>query len=549
MTAFLLSDFLPGCLIDQVERSEQGVTVWAHSNLAEASCPACQRTSSSVHSTYARSPKDRPLGEWAVKLRLQVRRFRCRNPACARQIFAERWPDVLAVYAQRTTRLSKVLRAVGYALSGEGGVRLLEQMQIQTSARTLLRIVRSDPTPVPTHVRVLGVDDWAIRKGRTYGTILVDLERRRPIDLLADRSAATLVAWLQSHPEVEIISRDRSTEYARGASEGAPTAQQVADRWHLLQNLRQMVERLVQRLYPQLQQLPVHSHENGRGEAETLVIRTRLRLTIKDKAASAASRAHSQALYRRVQHLRRTGHNIRQIAQQLAMSRTTVRKYFYAEAFPERAKRQVTSSILDPYLPYLALRHQDGCKKAKQLWRELKAKGYPGAYVQVRRWLQQHRQRLALPMSAPERADGRPPQPAQHTQPVGLPSYKQLTWLLLQEPAQLLAVDNDVLKRVCQDDNIAQVYPLLQQFRTMVRQHCTALLDPWLAACAMSHIPDLETFGQGIRHDYAAVRAALETHWSNGQTEGQVNRLKLLKRQMYGRANFDLLRLRVLHPT
>jgi transposase len=438
-------------------------------------------------------------------------------------------------------------------MGGEAGTRLLGQMQVVTSSRTLLRLLRPESEAPSTAVRVLGVDDWAMCKGRTYGTILVDLERQRPVDLLPDRTAATLAAWLQTHPEVEIITRDRSTEYARGASEGAPTALQVADRWHLLQNLRQMLERLLNRLYPQLKQLPAVVAAEGPTDVQIVQPRVRLRLDPKDKEAIVASRARAQATYRKIQKLRKTGENIRQIARKLGMSRVTVRKYFYAETFPERAKRQATPRLLDAHLPYLELRLQAGCENATQLWRELREQGYSGTSIQVRRWVRHHRQAVARTTPGPYRdaVAAAINDRAKTAKLPELPSYKQLAWLLMQEPETLEASETATLRRICQDVQLAQTYQLAQQFRSMVRQRDASMLEAWLEACAVSDISDVVTFAAGLRQDYAAVRAALATQWSNGQTEGQAGapraRLKFLKRQMYGRANFDLLRCRVLH--
>jgi len=548
-TTGLFPDLLPGCAIDQIEHSEQGLMLQAHVNGTAATCPVCEHSSMCVHSSYVRSPQDVPIAGQAVRIRLRVRRFRCCNPTCTRQTFVEHPPELLPTYARRTTRLTKTLCHVGYTAGGEAGRRLLSQLQITTSSRTLLRLLRSESESPPPPVRILGIDDWAMCKGRTYGTILVDLERHRPIDLLPDRSAASLAAWLQTHPEVEIITRDRSTEYARGASEGAPTALQVADRWHLLQNLRQMLERLLNRLYPQLKHLPAVAVAERRTDTQVTQPRARLRLDPKDKEAIAASRARAQATYRKIQKVRKTGESIRQIALKLGMSRVTVRKYFYAETFPERAKRQATPRLLDAHLPYLELRLQAGCENATQLWRELREQGYPGTSIQVRRWLRQHRQAVARTTPGPYRdaVAAAINDRAKIAKLPELPSYKQLAWLLMQEPETLEASEIATLRRICQDVQLAQTYQLAQQFRAMVRQRESSTLEVWLDACAASNISDLVTFAAGLRQDYAAVRAALATQWSNGQTEGQVNRLKYLKRQMYGRANFDLLRCRVLH--
>jgi transposase len=329
---------------------------------------------------------------------------------------------------------------------------------------------------------------------------------------------------------------------------------QVADRWHLLQNLlqnlRQMLERLVNRLYPLLEKLTsIDDSEPAAGTQGTL-LRTRLRLSPKDKEAMVASRGRALATYWHVQELRKTGYNIRQIACKLAMSRTTVRKYFYADTFPERARRQTTHSMLDAYLPYLESRHHEGCEDAKRLWRELCEQGYSGASVQVSRWLRQRRFAVALTTPGPYRdaVAAAIAERAKQTKPTELPSYIQLAWLLIREPETLEISEANIVKRICQNSQVEPTYQLAQQFLTMVRQRASSTFDSWLNACATSNVSDLATFAANLRQDYAAVRAALATPWSNGQTEGQVNRLKMLKRQMYGRANFALLRLRVLHP-
>lgn len=543
MTAVSVPFILPGCEVNRVEHHEQGLTIWASTHDAMAICPQCQQASKHVHSTYTRSPRDLPICEYAVRLLLQVRRFRCRNMVCPKKIFVERLPDFLPVHAQRTVRLTNTLREAAFSLGGKAGTRLLQHMQMVTSPATLLRILDREQRTLTGTPRVLGVDDWAMCKGRTYGTILVDLERHCPVDLLPDRSATTLCQWLQEHPGVEIIARDRSTEYIRGATAGAPNAQQVADRWHLLQNMRQVLERLLTNLRPDLQKLSMPISDTSRQLRAGPFQRA-----TPEREASQASRAYWLAQYQTVQRLRNDGFNISQITSRLLLDRKTVRKYFYATQFPERARHRAAKSILDVYLAYLHTRRQEGCANGMQLWREIRQQGYPGTYGQVIRWLRQQNQQRRVPTvsaSAEDYAEHTPGADGSPGSP--LPSMKRLAWLLMRDPAKLNPADVEVIQVICQHTAIEQVYQLVQQYRTMIQERQAATLDPWLEACDACQLSTITTFANGIRQDYAAVRAALETPWSNGQTEGQVNRLKLLKRQMYGRASFDLLRLRVLH--
>jgi transposase len=249
---------MPGCRVEQVMHVNPDLLhIAAHGMRPGGRCPDCGRASRAVHSTYRRHPADLPSLGRAVRIDLEVRRFSCRNSACARRTFAEQPPELVVPHARRTRRLAETQVRLGLALSGRGAAHLLAHLAMPASADTVLRLVRRLPLPAQERPRIIGVDDWAMRKGRTYGTIVVGLERRRVLDLLPDSAAETLAAWLRAHPGIEAVARDRSTEYARGITLGAPAATQVADRWHLLANMRQVLERWLAGAQARLRGLPL----------------------------------------------------------------------------------------------------------------------------------------------------------------------------------------------------------------------------------------------------------------------------------------------------
>lgn len=537
---------LPDCIIEHSESKHQTRIIKARGSATSASCPSCRQPSQRVHSFTTRAPADLPLGGQPVQLQLSVRRFYCPNSTCERRTFTEQLPDLLAFRARSTQRLLEAQRSVGVALGGEAGARLLARLAMPTDPDTLLRLVRKAHVATAATPRVLGVDDWAMRKERTYGTILVDLEEHRVVDLLPDRTSETLSAWLREHPGVEILSRDRSTEYAKAAREGAPQAEQVADRWHLLLNLRQMLERYLPGVYERLKHLP----DAATADSSVTPKRTRAyRRTGAEVVASRESRKRRLARFEEVKQLYTEGKNLSVISRELALDIKTVRTYAYADAFPERT-RQPGPSILDPYLSYLNRRHQAGCENASQLWREIVQQGFPGSKRQVLRWMRETRQTPA-PTTPGRYLEGvrteKRTAVEEHTGAIPrLPSAKQLAWLFIQEPAKAPGKNAPILARVLQDAEVAQVYALARTFADFVRHKRPEALDTWLEGCAASSVNALSTFAAGIQQDYKAVRSALELPWSNAQTEGQITRLKFIKRMMYGRANFDLLRQRVL---
>lgn len=541
---------LPGLAVDEVSECNGVIQIMAHSLRAEAHCPACRQRSSRIHSHYQRSPADLPVSDRRVRLRLTVRRFRCLTPGCQKATFAERLPELIVPHAQRTERLNTALSAVAFALGGQAGQRLAARLRMPVSGDTLLRIVRRTPEPAADCPRVIGVDDWAQRRGRVYGTILVDLERRRVTDLLSDRTAETLAEWLKAHTSVQTVARDRSGEYARGIALGAPKAVQVADRWHLLVNLRQAFERLLDRLRPELQVLQTTKTPE---KSSAIPVRRRRHRSWSEVQARDGRRARQLALHEKVHRLHRAGHNIRAIARRLHLSRTTVYRYLSMSRWPEPAARKRRPSMLEPFVDYLTRRWHEGCRNAVQLWREIRARGYPGTRRQVTQWVYERRASPARTTPtkyvAPQARSGKPLFTLDEAaDQAPLPVSRRLVWLFLRPPEQIEPTDLTLREQLLAHPRLAQAQGLAQDFQRLVRERRSRGLPGWLKACETSAIPELVNFATGLRQDYAAVKAALRSPWSNGQTEGHVHRLKLLKRQMYGRAHFDLLRLRCLHP-
>jgi transposase len=421
----------------------------------------------------------------------------------------------------------------------------------------------------------VGVDDWAYKRGNTYGTILVDLERHQVIDLLPDRSSETVKVWLQGHPEIEVISRDRASSYADAARQGAPQATQVADRFHLTKNVREKLKDLLDRkraCLPLLEGGTIQStpavfpaspetgalaevamHEPGK---DTSAVNSAIPDQSDDGGSSPSltapqwrrklNREKRYALYEEVRALRKQGLSHYVIADTLGISRPTVRRFLAAEQFPERLsgpKRQ-RQSIVTPYLPFLRERWEAGCHNGRQLFREAKARGYAGSPAQLERVTTQWRQQLppALPTSK------RPPR----STPVTAPKRQRLSsqkasWLFVLPPEKLTAQQQRQLEQMCQaSEDLSSAYELSQDFLSMLKERKAHQLKDWISTAKSSHITELKSFAKSVQQDYAAISAACSLPWNQGQVEGQINRLKCIKRQMYGRARFDLLRLRVL---
>jgi transposase len=476
-------------------------------------------------------------------LGLGVRKLFCDNPHCTRQIFTERLPGVVAPWARKTVRLCQRLTAIAAALGGAAGSRLSHLLGMPAARNTLLRLIRAAPLPSEPMPAILGVDDWAYRKRHTYGSVLIDLEQRRPVTLLADREANTLAQWLREHPEVQVVTRDRAGAYAEGTRQGAPQAVQVADRFHLLQNLAETLERAFRAHGAELQAIDAVNPAPASAEAVTPAAPSP---AAGARAKAAENRERRLARYQQVWALHREGWSGAQIARQLGLGRHTVRRYLRHECFPERQRRRDTGhSVLDPWKPVIVERWNGGCRHSRRLFHELQQQGYRGSYPTVARYTQRLRQ-------AQEGAALQPPSRKQPPAAVIDSPKRPLTprnaaWLVLRRTEDREAEEAERLNRLrLQPGALAEAITLAKEFAELVRTRNPEGLEPWLARAQDSPLPAFRNFAKKLDADREAVRAAMSLAWSNGPVEGQINRLKMLKRQMYGRANLELLNRRFL---
>jgi transposase len=447
-----------------------------------------------------------------VIIAVASRRFRCSGTGCPRRVFVERLPGFAPAYARRTRRVAEIQRHVGLALGGAAGSRLAQRLGFSVSGSTLLRLVRkgvSSRTAPP--LRVIGIDDWAWKRGQRYGSIVCDLERRRVVDLLPDRTGATVEDWLSAHPGIEVIARDRGGAYGPAATRACPGARQVADRWHLIENASaaflDAVRRSLRRIRTAI-------------GATTIDINLLTCAEQRQHQGFLRREAANKIIYRLAEAgtpikeiVRRTGHSCKVVREVVRGGRTDV--------FRPRA------SSLDAFLPHLETEWSAGCRNGAELWRRLKAAGFHGALRVVSEWATRRRRAEGMPASLPHKP----------------PSARTIARLMTSKRDQLSTADKMLVAAVEQAvPTLRAARDLVERFHAIFRSKTSADLDAWLRDATSSL---LGGFARGIAADRTSVEAAINEPWSNGQTEGQITKLKLLKRQMYGRANLDLLRARL----
>lgn len=467
-----------------------------------------------MHGYYRRRLADTPAGGTAVVLVLTLRRLVCPNLDCPRQTFHEQIPRLTERYARRTPPLAQLVGAFAIALAGRAAASLLAATGVVLSGTAVLAALMALPDPATPVPEAIGVDDFALKRSHRYATVIIDAITHQRLAVLDGRLAVTLESWLKAHPGVKLICRDRSTAYAAGSREGAPLAVQVADRWHVWKNLVEAVEKTAI-----AHRACFSDPDPGRGAAR----------------AEGPSAQRTRTRHKAVHALLSQGASHGQIMRQLHLSRNTVKRY----AAAERAEQLIhgpkySTTLVDPFRDYLRQRcAQEPAVPTWTLLGEIKAMGYQGGSTLLYRYFEQGRADDEHPPPSPRRLTG-----WITTDPAGLTPSKQtrLEHALKRCPELQAAADHvrsfAALLTADHDGNLAEHTTRLDAWIHQVRD------DP--------AVPALRSFAEGLLIDHDAVAAALALPHSNGATEGVVNKIKLLKRQCYGRAGLPLLRKRIL---
>ncbi len=529
--------FLPlgeGLELTKIEMGDDRLLLHVTATSGSSLCPLCAHLATRLHSRYSRLVKDLPCVGQQVQLVLHVRKFFCDTTNCARKSFAERLPQLVAPWVQMSTRLCQALQNIGLATCGRLGARLASRLGITTSWMTIVRRVMALPTKPAESVTCLGIDDFSFLRGRTFGTVLVDLDTHQAIDLLPDRQAETATIWMQTHPEITHVSRDRGSEYASAASHGAPQAVQIADRFHVCKNLSEAVQQLLARVFSEMKETFQEAGAEAQEDAPLPVEEWRPAPGIHVKQVISTRRAEREARYQQVESFHKQGLTSKEIACRLGISERTVRHWLHRGVAPDVRPRRKYSSDFDPYASYVLKRWQGGEHNGTRLWQEITAQGYPGSQRMVYRFLK------TLKTKEIETSVGA------HR----LPHFSStaVVSLFMRCPDKLEEIEQEHLTAFRQvDPSLDMTYQLVQDFLLMMRTLEGERLDTWLTQVHGSQLPELESFAHGVERDKAAVQAGLTLQINNGQVEGQVTRIKLIKRMMYGKAGFALLRQRVLH--
>ncbi len=530
----IIPDF-PEIEVEEVEVSEE-IILTLRTTSSTSACPSCGTQSSQIQSRYTRTLRDLPSVGRPIRLMMHVRRFFCKRRTCAQKIFTERLSELCRPHAQRTKRLQEALCRLGLKVGGQAGADIGQEQGMSGSRDTILRLVRRfSQQSTQSEPRVIGLDDWAWKRRMRYGTLICDLERGLPIDLLPDRKVSTVSAWLQDHPSITIVSRDGSSEYASAIRKGAPQARQVSDRWHLVKNLAECVSVQLAKTLAQLRRAEVITQRGSEPVGEQPP--SKLRRPGQTRAVAQVQLVRQDertARYEHILELQKQGMKSTEIANQLGVTPRTIQRWIAIGDIPYSRPRKQRPRLIDPYKAYILERLQQGCRNKAQLERELRAKGYKGSGRAMYRYLETLEPTDSSPRTS---ASGTSQAVSIQPNPLLTLSASQATWLFFRKHEDLESEEQETLRQLRQaSPHLEATYQLVDAFLQMVRERTGEWLEEWLGKVKASHLQAFQTFVKGIQNDKDAVLAGLTLPWSNGPLEGNVNRLKLIKKSMYGRA-------------
>lgn len=508
------------------------ILIDAFSCQSGSKCPLCNKKSDRVHSRYERSLADLPISGSTVKVKLLSRKYFCDNTDCPRIIFTERFIQGILPYGRRLTRAIALISKMALELGGNKGANISRFAGVPASPSTIIRILKKlDTEEHFTTSGIIGIDDYAFKKGRSYGTIIVDLQTRQVIDLLPDREAGTLAKWMNEHTEVQVVSRDRYGPYALGAANGAPQALQVADRFHLIKNLGEATNRMFQtkgkilkEVYDQYHNITTLSPETEQTKKTPTVLNTNEQGDLLNPA-----KVYN---FNQVKALQLSGMSCRAIARSLKICRKTITKYMNIDSLYLR--KGYSSTNFDSFTSMLLDQNNRG-KPYKALYQIIRDVGFTGAYSNFCKRMN------GLYEANNINKKGVAPKVA----PTRTWSANKLSYLLYLDHDDLNMEDKRIMELLLDKcPEIRQVETLVKQFKNLFKKKEPESLNRWIMEA--QGVSPLKNFAKNLLRDYDAVNNAVVTEYSNGQVEGQVNRLKTIKRMMYGRAGFDLLREMVL---
>ena len=519
--------------VDRVERSAEELIVYLHATTSIIACPRCGTAGSRVHSRYYRTVADMSCVGQRLTLKLLVRKWVCPLDSCPQYTFAEQFAGLVRRYARMTDRLIQALQSAGVTSNGADGAYLFSSLAMPTTAKTLIRRVLELPLPKEGSIQIAGIDEWAWKKGSQYGTILVDLQEHRVAALLPERSVETSTVWFKKHPEVHTISRDRGKIFRAAADAGAPQAKQIVDRFHLQKNFGEALEKFFSHHKRLLKKVTRLLAGKALPASKTAPVR---------RSEQERRQRHTQRVrrHKRIWKLFRAGYNKEDIAHMIGMTTRTVYRVLENEQPPTQETRHRTHHITDPYLPYLIRRWNEGCHKARELYKEIVAQGYTGTLRTIE---------LLVARFRPQRAKFVTKQAItlQKT-----PSARNTALMIVRRPEKRTEDQTRFIDQLCKSDpTAATAYTLAQEFGSLLRHlEGERGLEKWKAAVQRSGIAELIDFVEGLADDAEAVIYGCTESWNNGMVEGFINKVKWIKRSSYGQAGFPLLQRRVLlRPT